>query len=72
MRCSIARVVKDLGKISIDNLISTEEPTNKNGLYSDEDFSDTDLFLYPTDDSHFVFQNEGGTYYAKKSNSTNP
>lgn len=47
---SIERFVKDLGTLSIDSLISSEEALCKIGLYADDYDPVTGRFLFPTDE----------------------
>ena len=65
MKDTIEKVVKDLGAISINNLISTEESSNFD-LYPEDYDPVTGLFLCQESERHFINQ-KGGTYAKKKS-----
>ena len=55
MKDSIERLVRDLGAISIDNLVSTEEsPTNNSGLHPEDYYPATGRYLYLTDEQYIV------------------
>ena len=51
MKDSIERFVKELGAISIENLVGTEEPQiNKNSLCSEDCGPTIGCFSYPVDE----------------------
>jgi hypothetical protein len=64
MRNFSERVVRDLGAIRIENLVGTESPTNRIGLYP-EDY-DTVAGLFLCKKHEIPQQTQGGMQYAKK------
>ena len=67
MKDTIEKAVKDLGAVSINNLISTEESINPFGLYPADYDPVTGLFLCHESERHFINKKQGGTYAKKKS-----
>ena len=68
MKDSIEKVIRDLGAIRIENIMGTQMPTNRIGLYPEDYDTVASHFLCPDENN----QNQGGMCYDKKKRSIHP
>jgi hypothetical protein len=70
MKDSIEKVIRDLGTIRIENLISMEEPQPDSGLYPEEYDPRAGRYLYSETEGLRFFVQKGGNHHAKKKSSS--